>query len=130
MKLVALVLAFLCSPAFASTVSYDLKMELSINGKPVSSPRLIVKSGEMGSISQTADTEESFIEVIATEGQVQGHKGIMMNFTIGYIGKNSDRTIVSKPQILAKENEPALITVGEKDGTELSVSVVAKRKFL
>lgn len=130
MKLIAIVLAFMGSSAFASTNAYDLKMDLWMNGKHVSSPRIIVKAGEMGSISQKTDTEESFIEVVATEGQFQNHKGIMMNFTVGYIGKNGERTVVSKPQILAKENEPALITVGEKDGTELSLSVVAKRKSL
>lgn len=130
MKLLGLALLMVGSSAFASTNGYDLKMDLSMNGKHVSSPRIIVKAGEKGTINQKTDTEESFIEVVATEGQVQNNKGIMMNFTVGYIGKNGERTIVSKPQILAKENEPALITVGEKDGTELSLSVVAKRKSL
>lgn len=130
MKLLGLALLMVGSSAFASTNGYDLKMDLSMNGKHVSSPRIIVKAGEKGTINQKTDTEESFIEVVATEGQVQNNKGIMMNFTVGYIGKNGERTIVSKPQILAKENEPAQITVGEKDGTELSLSVVAKRKSL
>lgn len=130
MKLLGLALILVGSSAFASTNGYDLKMDLSMNGKHVSSPRIILKAGEKGTINQKTDTEESFIEVVATEGQVQNNKGIMMNFTVGYIGKNGERTIVSKPQILAKENEPALITVGEKDGTELSLSVVAKRKSL
>lgn len=130
MKLVAIILAFMGSSAFAFTNAYDLKMDLSINGKHVSSPHIFVKAGEMGSVSQKTDTEENFIEVIATEGQVQNQKGIMMNFTVGYIGKNGERTVVSTPQILAKENEPALFTVGQKNGTELSLSVVAKRKSL
>lgn len=130
MKLLGLALILVGSSAFATTNGYDLKMDLSMNGKRVSSPRIIVKAGEKGTINQKTGTEESFIEVVATEGQVQNHKGIMMNFTVGYIGKNGERNIVSKPQILAKENEPALITVGEKDGTELSLSVVVKRKSL
>lgn len=50
------------SSAFASNNGYDLKMDLSMNGKHVSSPRIIVKAGK----------------------------------------------IVSKPQILAKENEPGI----------------------
>lgn len=130
MKLVAVVLAFIGSSTFASNNGYDLKMDLSMNGKYVFSPSITVKAGEMKSIRQKTDTQESFIEVVATEGQVKNNKGIMMNFTVGYIGKNGERKVISKPQILAKENEPALITVGEKDGTELSLSVVAKRKSL
>lgn len=130
MKLVAIVLAFICSSAFASTNGYDLKMDLSLNGKHVSSPRLIVKAGETASISQKTDTEESFIEVVATEGSIQNHQGILMNFIVGVIDQNGQRVIKAKPQILANENEAAQITVGENNGDEISLSVVATRKSL
>lgn len=130
MKLLGLALIMVSSSAFAAITGYDLKMDLSINGKHISSPRLIVNTGEMGTIIQKTDTEETFIQVVATESDVQNHKDIMMKFTVGYIGNNGERTIVSKPEILAKENEAALITVREKTETELSLSVVAKRKHL
>lgn len=106
-------------------------MDLSLNGKHISSPRVIVKAGETATITQKTDTEESFIEVVATEGEVQNHKGIIMNFTVGTIGKSGERTIISRPQILAKENEQAQITVGENGGIEnLSLTVLATRKAL
>lgn len=130
MKLVAIALAFIGSSALASTNGYDLKMELSLNGKHISSPRVIVKAGETATVTQKTDTEESFIEVVATEGKVQNHKGIMMNFVVGVIGKDGERTIKAKPQILAKENEPAQITIGGKNGDEVSLSVIANRKAL
>lgn len=130
MKLVAIVLAFIGSTAFASTHGYDLKMDLSLNGKHVSSPRLIVKAGETAYINQKTDTEESFIEVVATEGSIQKHQGILMNFIVGVIDQNGHRVIKAKPQILAKENEAAQITVGENNGDEISLSVVATRKLL
>ncbi|MFN7728293.1 MAG: hypothetical protein ACK5P7_03980 [Bdellovibrio sp.] len=130
MKLLGLALIMVGNSVFASTNGYDLKIDLSMNGKQVSTPRLILKAGEVGKINQSTDGEKSFIEVVATEGQVQKHKGILMNFTVGHISKNGERTIVSKPQILAKENEPASITISEKDGTEISLSVLAKRKSL
>ncbi len=130
MKLVAIVLAFIGSTAFASTNGYDLKMDLSLNGKHVSSPRLIVKAGETAYINQKTDTEESFIEVVATEGSIQNHQGILMNFIVGVIDQNGQRVIKAKPQILAKENEAAQITVGENNGDEISLSVVATRKSL
>ncbi len=130
MKMLVTVLAFVGSSAFAATNGYDLKMDLSLNGKHVSSPRVIVKAGETATVTQKTDTEESFIEVVATEGSIQNHEGILMNFVVGVIGKNGERTIKAKPQVLAKENEPALITVGEKNGEEVSLSVVANRKAL
>lgn len=130
MKLVAIVLAFIGSSAFASTNGYDLKMDLSLNGKHVSSPRLIVKAGETAYINQKTDTEESFIEVVATEGSIQNHQGILMNFIVGVIDQNGQRVIKAKPQILANENEAAQITVGENNGDEISLSVVATRKSL
>lgn len=118
------------SSAFASN-GYDLKMELSMNGKKVSSPRIIVREGETGSITQETSNEKTFIEVVAKEGEIQNHKGIMMNFVVGYIGQDGKRTIVSKTQILTKENETAQITVGNDDGKEtMSLSVVAQRKSL
>ena len=130
MKTIVVALALFGSSAFASN-AYDLKMDLSLNKKHVASPRLIVKSGEMNAINQkNANEDEHFIEVIATEGSIQNKKGILMNFTIGTIGKNGEKTILAKPQIIAKENEPAQITIGEKNGAEVSLSVTATRKSL
>jgi hypothetical protein len=127
---------FIClnSTAMASTSGYDLKMDLSLDGKHVSSPSVIVKSGEMASIIQKTDKEEAsnFIEVIASEGEIQNHKGILMKFKVGSISKSGERTVLSEPRILAKENELAKITVSNKEGgsEQLSLSVVVKRKNL
>lgn len=129
MKLLGLALIMVGSSAFGATNGYDLKMELSMNGKHVSSPRVIVKAGETATVTQKTDTEETFIEVVATEGEIQNNKGILMKMVVGTISSDGQRTIVSRPQILAKENEQALIQVGDKDG-EMSLSVVAKRKSL
>lgn len=118
--------------AFAATTNgYDLKMDLSLNGKHISSPRVIVKESETATITQKTDTEETFIEVVAAEREIQNHKGILMKFTVGTISKDGQRTIISKPQILANENEKAQITVGKSGGSvNLSLSVLAQRKSL
>lgn len=130
--MLGIALLLIGSSAFGSTKGYDLKMELSLNGKHISSPRIIVKEGETATVTQKTDSEESFIEVVAIEGTVQNHNSIMMKFVVGTISKNGERTIVSKPQILARENEPAQITVSEKENgpVQLSLSVIAKRKAL
>lgn len=130
MKSIAVILAFISTSAFASTNGYDLKMDFSLNGKHISSPRVVVKAGDTATITQKTDTEESFIDVVATEGSIQNHKGILMNFIVGVMDKNGQRVIKAKPQVLANENEPAQITVTENNGDKVSLSVVVSRKSL
>ncbi|MFZ4403033.1 MAG: hypothetical protein ACOYOK_02930 [Pseudobdellovibrionaceae bacterium] len=131
MKMIVIALAFIGSTALASAKGYDLKIDFSLNGKHISSPRLIVKAGEVASISQTTANQEGFfIDVTANESAVQSHKGILMKFVVGVIEKNGQRTIKAKPQILAKENEPAQITVGENNKDEVALSVLVHRKSL
>ena len=74
-KLILVAFAFAGSTAIASTPGYDLKIELSMNGKRISSPHVIAKAGETATFTEKTNTEERFIEVIATEGEIQGNKG-------------------------------------------------------
>lgn len=127
MKLIYLFFAFIGHSAFATLPGYDLKMDLTINGKHISTSQVIIKNGESALIKEKTDKDESFIEVHATEGSIQNHKGIIMNFVIGAIELDGQRIIKAKPQILANENEKAHITVGENNGDEISISVIAKR---
>ncbi len=114
-----------------TTAAYHLKLELSMNGKVVSTPRLVVRSGETGSITEESAARKTFIEVTATEGSVQKRKGIMMNFVVGLIAKDGTRTVLSRPSILANENEKAEITVaGKESGETMALSVIATRKAL
>lgn len=131
MKLLVASVLVMSNSLFASSNGYDLKMEMSLNAKTISSPRIVVKENQTGSITQKTDTEENFIEVTASEGQVGKNKGILMKFTIGSVLKNGQRTILSEPQILAKENEPAKILIDDgHGGEELSLTVIAKRTSL
>lgn len=127
----------LASAAIRKTNGYDLKMKLSLNGKLISSPRIIAKAGETATIIQKTDDreEENFIEVTAIDGTILGNEGIMLTFVVGNIAKDGTRKILSKPQVFAKENRKAEVTVEQAaehgDSKEmLSLSVVAKRKSL
>ena len=51
----------------------------------------------------------------------------MMKFNISIIGKNGERKIVFKPQILAKENEKAEIIINDNKENKLSLSVIASK---
>ena len=137
--LITLALALSFSTFFSSavmaaspaTAGYHLKLELSMNGKVVSTPRLIVRNGETGSITEESATRKTFIEVTATEGSVQKRQGIMMNFVVGVIAKDGTRTVLSRPSILANENEKAEITIaGKESGETMALSVIAARKAL
>lgn len=128
-KFIFLILVFSSVFAGAETEKYDLKLELSVNGQLISTPSIRAIAGEKASIIQKNGTEESFIDVVATEGQgqIKGKKAILMKFIVGTI-KDGQRTILSQPQILALENSKAEITIKEPTGKEnLSLSVVAKK---
>lgn len=131
MKISILIISlFLSSIAMSATKSFDLKMELSIDGKHVSSPHIISLPNQKASITQRDDNkkEESFIEVTASDVTNDKIKnGIFMKFVVGY-NKEGQRKIISQPEILAKAGEEAEITVGSDDATEtLKLKVVANR---
>ncbi len=128
-KIIALILIAGTS-AFAANKGYDLRMNLTVDGKLVSAPQMIVEEGKTATVTQKNESgDESFIEVTASEGSVKNNNGILMKFTIGVVQKNGERKIISQPQILAKENKKAEITVGSNAGTkDMSLTVVATRK--
>lgn len=127
MKILGLMIFLTCSSAMATT-SYDLKMELSLNGKHISSPRVIAREGETATIIQKSDDMETFIDVVTTTYDAKNT--VMMKFTVGTIGKNGERIILSSPKIISKENEVAKISQGETGKPEqISLSVIAKRQI-
>jgi type II secretory pathway component GspD/PulD (secretin) len=110
--------------------TYEIDMNLSLNGgKYITSPRITVKDGVAATMAESTNNAETFIEVVATEGQIQDRKGIFMKFKVGTVDKDGNKTIISEPQILASENEPAQISIGDNtNGTEkMSLIVVAKK---
>lgn len=129
MKIFGTVLLVMSGSAFASSTAYDLRMNLAIDGKHVSSPRVIVKEGASATITQEIDSQKQFIEVIATESKIQKQAGVRMKFVIGLIGANGERTILARPQVIATEGKPAQITQNDTlSGEErLSLSVTAHK---
>lgn len=132
-KYIFAIVALLSSTAFAASTGYDLNLELSINGKHISSSRIVALAGEKASITQRMENSKdgNFIEVVATEGEIQGKKGILMNFVVGTIDRDGKKTILARPSILSTENQKAEMTVSEENNKDsVSLSVVAQRKTL
>ncbi len=126
-SLFILFLILISSYSFASTQTYDLKIDLSINGKHIASPRMIVKDGVTSSMTQDSDGKRTFIDVIATEQK----SAILMKFVVGTISKIGEKQILSTPQILTVANEKAEVTVGnQKESSEMNLSVIARKKEL
>jgi type II secretory pathway component GspD/PulD (secretin) len=119
-----LVLLLFSAPAFAAGTQYNISMKLKSNGKEISSPSVVVKEGETAKITQRDNDGTTFWEVVANEKR----EGILLNFTVGKIDKDGHQSVLSKPKILALENEPAEMTVGQSGNQILTLSVVAKRK--
>ncbi len=111
--------------AFASK-GYDLKMELSIDGKKVGLSQVSVREGKKAKFTQGTKADKMIIEASAREGSIQDRKGILMDFIISAVDKKGQIKVIATPTVLAQENDPATVTANNgKD--EVSLSVTAKR---
>ena len=130
MKLFTALFVFLFSTTLmAATNIYELKMNFSIDGKNISSTTIIVEDGKIGTVVQENKKEKNFFEVVATEGEINGNKGILMNFKVGHILKDGSKKILFSPRLLSKNGQEASVTVGdEKTKEEMTLKVTAKRR--
>ncbi len=138
MQKLLITLGFLFSAAAAAVAAatpgadtiYDIKLELSIGGKRVASPRVVTRNGSRAAVTETDATtgEGAFVEVVPTASG-KNERGIFMAFIVGKIGKNGERIEVGRPQILARESQRAEITIeDDKGGEEVKLSVLATEK--
>lgn len=110
--------------------NYDIDMELSVNGKKQSS-RIIILEDELGSITSETEGQKSFLEVVASEGELSGSKGILLKMKVGQINKDGSRTLISTPTVLAKDGEETSVIVGEdKNKEKIKIKVRATREVL
>jgi hypothetical protein len=144
--------------AHAKKASFDLKMDVSLDGKHVSSPRMIVREGEKAVIVQedfvdadfadkeergvatasgdgsdsdltTVERESTFIEVTATERQINGFKTIWLKMAVGRVDANGDRKMISQSKVAAFENEQTVLKTGNDD-QKVDLTILAQRKTL
>lgn len=109
----------------ATPKQFNLKMDLSIDGKHASSPQLIVKEGQKALIQQGDKNQTTFIEVVAIEEKSVEDKSILMKFVIGTIEKDGSRKVISTPQIRTLPSEKAEVRVGDQERPEaISFSVI------
>ncbi len=124
----AFVLISTCN-GFAATKTVKLDMKLTLNGRHVSSPVVIVPMGEKAKIEQ-GKTEINgdnpiYIEVIATEDKPEAGEGIQMKFVVGQI-INGEQKILMQPKVVALEGGEAEVsmTTSDEKSTEVKLSVI------
>jgi hypothetical protein len=106
--------------------SYILDMQLSQNGKLVTSPKISALEDEKVQVTEGTDKEQTFVEVVAREekaGQVA------MEFEVGTINAKGKRTVTARPKIIANEGQTASITDTVK-GNETTITVTARPQSL
>ncbi len=123
-------IATIASLIFTSLVfakSYDLKLDLSLAGKSVGSPRLIVKENEKASFITEDGKQKMTIEVIAQDASSKEvPNGIKLDFRINHIELANNKTIEIAPALIVKDNSPASITTNTDTGEEILLSVTSK----
>lgn len=128
--LTAVILSANVAFAAINTVqAFDMEMSLSIDGKAVTSPRIIAKEGEKETYLHEADGQKSLIEVVAKDAKTKdGTAAIEMEFTISQIAEDGTAKIISQPRILALPNSEAEITVGGNGRPNvLALKVIANK---
>jgi len=113
--------------AIGTVKAFDMEMNLSIDGKAVSTPRIIAKEGEKEIYIHEANGERNSIEVLAKEVKTQdGVQAIEMIFTVSRIAEDGSSKVIAQPHITALPNSQAMIQVGENVRPNmLSLKVVA-----
>src|SRR5262245_14523299 len=107
----------------ASAKTYELALELSVNGRPVAAPRLLVAAG----VTSSVQIDDTFIDVVARdEPKLQG---MLVSFSIGKM-EHGARTVLATPAIVAAAGQRAEVRVvpdtNRPDGQPLMLAVTAK----
>ncbi len=111
------------------TKGFDLKAEVYIDGKLVSSPHLSTAPNERAKISQkTAANPDTTIEVVASDyASAQADNAIKIQFTVTRF-ENGKRKVISRPQIVSLSGVPAELSLAETGKPEaLKIKVIATR---
>lgn len=120
----------MCATASATPAHsvYKIDMNLVLNGKHVSSPKMYVISGEKAEIQNVTESGHGhFIEVTPSEMAEEPGK-VHLKFTVGLIVKRA-RQILSNPEMIVSEGQTGTIAVGEGDDPEnFTLTVLVNRQ--
>ncbi len=123
MKVFVILSVLFASTAFAGKKVYDLKMNLFIDGRQVSSPHIVSREGEKAMLTQSGKNGGNFVEVVAMPVVLNGKESIQMNFTVGTISAKGVRKILATPRLITGNNQTAEISQDNANGQTLALVV-------
>jgi hypothetical protein len=136
MKTYLLILAAVFSAqAFGTTKSFDIKSEIYVNGKLISSPHIKALPNEKALINQGDSKGNNVLslEVMASDfANDSDEPAIQLNFKVTYTNAKNE-TVTAQHNVTATSGEPAMITLTDKDTVtkvtqdKLKIKVIATR---
>ncbi|WPU67087.1 hypothetical protein [Peredibacter starrii] len=102
--------------AFAAVPGYEIAFEIEGKAVTKTAGKIRIKEGETGAISYKG-TE---LQVTSKEGEVQGHKGIMVGFVV-----KQKKDVISTPQLLVDEKEEAQISIDDAISLKVSATRIS-----
>jgi hypothetical protein len=131
-KFFTLLFFFVSSSVFGSTNTYDLKMDLSVLGRHVASPRLTVKEGMTASITQQNEgsSEVTFVDIISVEKKTDHNSKILMNFSIGTISLAGERTVLTSGKVITSDDGKARVSSYSNGNEQFSLDILATKKVI
>lgn len=121
---------FMTLAAFAAPTTYHIHSQVFIDGKLISSPRIVTLAGEAAEITQTGDNQTDKFSLKVTPENISNNEikdGILMKFDIEYT--YGSRSIKSSPQVITKSGSEASVSIGKIQGKEeVLLKVTATRE--
>lgn len=126
MKFFVIIICFLSFSNYAAN-GYKLNLNVLFAGQKASTLKMIVKEGQKALITKEDGNTTIEVFVIAKEGEIQGHKGVLLDLEISHkIG--DERTIVAKPQVLVLDGKEAVFETGDNEsGNLMSLKIKAHK---
>lgn len=129
MKAIILITVCLVSvQTFANTKGFDVKTEITVDRKLVSSPRIIVAPGVMASMSHKDETSKEMIVEMVASDYLSGKNsdGILTKFKVSS-NKGGKRTVIATPQFISISGQEAEISVTQNKSETFRMKITATR---
>lgn len=113
--------------ASASTKSFHVETEISIDGQTIAKPNFLTLPGRISTLTDLADKRIERVEMLALDdAHTANSNAIMMRFKVSLNVNGEKKT--HEPTIIARSGSPAELAVGDSHGRELfRIKVVAHR---
>lgn len=128
MRSLLFVLGFLLSVNVrAAGSAYELKVDWSVDGKPLQGSVMQVVAGDINTMMQQEAGKKYFLDVTVKEDKAKPGQA-QVNSTVGEFDKQNKRKVLGTPQIVAKLGQESEITTNSTGGPKISVKITIKKK--